>query len=89
LFITGCSVSAVELSSSPIRIFVDDDIDSFDIEGDNIAIIGGEKQHDWAVYLYNIKTQELKQITYDNSRKFHVKIENNTIYTYKYIQNPR
>lgn len=73
-------VQTKQESGKIIKIFVDDTIESFDIWENYIAIIGGEEQHDWAVYLYDIKTQELKQITYDNSRKTHVSIKDNKIY---------
>ena len=89
IFIIGCSANADESNIIPTRIFIDDTIESFDIDGDNIAIIGGEEQHDWAVYLYNIQTKELKQITHDNSRKRSVKIENNVIYWIDARTNPR
>jgi len=67
-------------SGQIIKIFEDDTISDFDIWGDKIVFLGGGKKYDWAIYLYDIPTKELKRITYDSSSKRTPLIYNDLIF---------
>ncbi len=51
-----------------------------DIWEDKIAFVGVNKNYDGAIYLYDIPTNEIKRITYDNSGKGRPFIYNNLIF---------
>ena len=91
LFITGCIVYGQGVGL-PTRIFNGDEFDSFDVEGDYIAFIGGNKYKDthkgyfsgdyYGVWIYNINTKELELITnpHDKSIERIVSISDNKVY---------
>ena len=73
-------IQTKQQSGQIIKIFEDDTINDFDIWGDKIVFLGGGNKYEWAVYLYDIPTKELKRITYDSSSKRTPLIYNDLIF---------
>mgnify|MGYP001616270456 FL=1 len=91
VFLTSCSAYAQEMGL-PVRIFNGDEFNSFDVEGEYIAFIGGNQYKDtfpgyfsgdyYGVYVYNINTKEMNLITNPNDKSTErlVSLDNNKVY---------
>ncbi|MEK6983879.1 MAG: hypothetical protein AABX33_04865 [Nanoarchaeota archaeon] len=77
---TAKKIEPEQKNGKIVKIFEDDTISDFDIWGDKIVFLGGGKKYDWAIYLYDIPTNELKRITYDSSSKRTPLIYNDLIF---------
>ena len=92
IFSVGCSVSAQSYPITTTIIFSGDEFNSFDIDDNYIAFIGGNQYKDifpgyfsgdyYGVWIYNINTKELNLITnpHDSSTESAVSLDNNKVY---------